>query len=85
MGLRYEEAHANMLHGALQNTKKNHICATTFISKMKGFAFELATAGKKIHDDEMKSYLLNGLDCDYNSLVASINAVPRTTLIDMCL
>jgi hypothetical protein len=52
---------------------------------MKGFAFELATAGKKIHDDEMKSYLLNGLDCDYNSLVASINAVPRTTLIDMCL
>jgi hypothetical protein len=55
-----------------------------FISKMRGFASELVAAGKRVDDDELKDYILNGLGGDYNSLVASINDVPSTTLNDMC-
>jgi hypothetical protein len=50
---------------------------------MKGYASELATAGKHVDDDELKDYILNGLDESFNSLVASINAVPSTSLSDM--
>jgi hypothetical protein len=55
-----------------------------FISKMKGFAFDFAAAGKKINDNEMKGYILNGIDGDYNPFVSSINEVTSTTLTDMC-
>jgi hypothetical protein len=51
---------------------------------MKGFILELAPAGKRVDDDELKGYILNGLDGDYNPLVASIKVVPSTTLNDMC-
>jgi hypothetical protein len=51
---------------------------------MKGYASELATAGKHVDDDEFKDYILNGLDESFNSLVAAINAVPSTSLNDMC-
>jgi hypothetical protein len=51
---------------------------------MKGFASELAAAGKKIDDHEMKGYIFNGLDDDYNILVASTNVLPSITLTNMC-
>jgi predicted choloylglycine hydrolase len=69
---------------AHQNTKKNDMPAPQLISKMKGFASELATTSKKIDDDEMKGYIFNGLDDDYNLLVASTNAAPTHTLTYMC-
>jgi hypothetical protein len=50
---------------------------------MKGLAYELASIGCKIVDDEIKEYVLACLDDDYNALVASVNANPTTTLIDL--
>jgi hypothetical protein len=35
-------------------------------------------------DDELKGYILTGLDGEYTLFVASINNVPTTTLNDMC-
>jgi hypothetical protein len=49
---------------------------------MKGFATELATTGQKVDDLELKGYILNGHDGEYTPLVAYINVVPSTTLID---
>ena len=72
-----------MMRGALANTKKLSMTAQQFITKMKGFASELAAVGKKVDDDELKDYILNGLDGDFNPIVASINYVPSTTLQDM--
>jgi hypothetical protein len=77
-------ARVNMLRGALSNTKKLDLTADRYIAKMKGFVSELAAAGKKVDDDEVKGYILNGLDSAYNPLVTSVNAVPSTTLSDMC-
>ena len=74
----------NMLRGALTYTKKNEMTVAQFISKMRGFASELAAAGKIVDDDELKGYILGGLQGPYTSFVASMNTVPNTTLTDMC-
>jgi hypothetical protein len=58
--------------------------AQQFITKMKGYASELAAAGKPVDDDELKDYILNGLDGNFNTLVGAINDVPSTSLNDMC-
>lgn len=39
---------------------------------MKGLADDLASAGKPIDDDELVSYILVGLDIDYNPLVSTV-------------
>jgi hypothetical protein len=39
---------------------------------MKGFADEMATAGKPLEDDDFISYVMAGLDQDYNSFVENI-------------
>jgi hypothetical protein len=38
---------------------------------MKGFADEMAAAGKPLEDDDFISYVLTGLDQDYNSFLAA--------------
>uniref|UniRef100_A0ACD5TCP1 Uncharacterized protein n=1 Tax=Avena sativa TaxID=4498 RepID=A0ACD5TCP1_AVESA len=73
----------NHLRGALNNTKKNELTAAQFFATMKGFASELAAAGKPVDEDEMVGYILNGLDARYNSVVASVNGNPGTTLDDL--
>ena len=78
------KAQINTLRSSLANTKKQDMKADKFITTMKGFAMELAAAGKKIDDDELKGYILNGLGRDYTPFVASQNAAPNTTLADMC-
>ena len=78
------KAQINALRGSLANTKKLDMKVDKFVLKMKGFAMELAAAGKKIDDDELKGYILNGLGSDYTPFVTSLNATPNTTLADMC-
>jgi hypothetical protein len=78
------KSRVSTLRGALTNTKKLDMTAQQFITKMKGYASELAAAGKPVDDDELKDYILNGLDGNFNTLVGAINDVPSTSLNDMC-
>jgi hypothetical protein len=45
-----------------------------YISKIKTLVDEMASAGKKLDDEELCSYILAGLDYEYNSIVSSIAA-----------
>ncbi|KAK1648593.1 hypothetical protein QYE76_066398 [Lolium multiflorum] len=54
MFISQSRSRVNMLRGALANTKKNDLTVAQFISKMRGFASELAAAGKIVDDDELK-------------------------------
>jgi hypothetical protein len=72
------------IRGALTNTNKLDMTAQEYITKMKGFASELATIGKTVDDDELKDYIMNGLDGSYNVFVAALKVVPSTSLNDMC-
>jgi ethanolamine ammonia-lyase large subunit len=60
-------------------TKKKEMFVTTYFSTMRGYANEMAVAGKPLDDDDddddIVSYILNGLDEDYNSLIEQINGM----------
>jgi hypothetical protein len=70
----------NQLRGALGSTKKLELTASAFFAKMKGFASELAAAGKPVPEDEMIGYIINGLDGSYNDVAASVNGNNDITL-----
>ena len=57
---------------ALTNTKKGTMTMAQYFSKMKRYSDELAETGKILDDEEIVSYILNGLDSDYTLLVLSI-------------
>jgi hypothetical protein len=57
-------------------TKKKEMFVTPYFSTMRGYANEMAAAGKPLDDDDdIVSYILNGLDEDYNSLIEQINGM----------
>ncbi|KAK1629604.1 hypothetical protein QYE76_003919 [Lolium multiflorum] len=60
------------LRVALAKTKKENMTTAQFFTKMKGFADELAAAGRPIDEEELVEYLLAGLDESYNPLFAAI-------------
>jgi hypothetical protein len=49
---------------------------------MKTLVDEMASTDKKLDDEELSSYILGGLDFEYNPIVSSITA--RVKLISFC-
>jgi hypothetical protein len=66
------------LHNQLVATLKGDQSITTYFSTMRGYVDEMATAGKPLDDDDVVSYILNGLDADYNSLIEQANGMAET-------
>jgi hypothetical protein len=60
------------LRFALTDTKKGSMTIPQYFTKMKGFADELAASGKTLDEEEIVSYILNGLDSHYTPLVSSV-------------
>jgi hypothetical protein len=54
-------------------THKVDLSITTYFSAMRDYADEMAAAGIPLDDDDIMSYILNGLDADYNSLIELVN------------
>lgn len=57
---------------ALATASKGTSSIADYYSKMKLLADEMASAGRRLEDDEMVSYILTGLDDDYDSVVTSV-------------
>nr|AAU90262.1 integrase core domain containing protein [Oryza sativa Japonica Group]ABF97857.1 retrotransposon protein, putative, Ty1-copia subclass, expressed [Oryza sativa Japonica Group] len=57
---------------ALATTLKGDLSVSDYISKMKVLADEMAFAGKPLDDEELISYVLAGLDDDYEPVVSSL-------------
>jgi hypothetical protein len=56
----------------LTTTQKGSLMVAEYISKMKLLADDMASVGKKLDDEDFISYILAGLDAEYNSVVSSI-------------
>ncbi|WVZ83847.1 hypothetical protein U9M48_030944 [Paspalum notatum var. saurae] len=56
----------------LAGLKKGSMTVAAYYAKMKAIGDELAAAGKPVEDDEMVSFILSGLDFDYNPIASSI-------------
>jgi hypothetical protein len=70
------QSHARAIntHMTLATTQKGSSTIAEYIAKMKSLADEMASAGKKLDDEKLTSYILSGPDAKYNSLVSSIAA-----------
>jgi hypothetical protein len=64
----------NNLRIQLAKASKGNMTVAAYFTKMTGYADELAAARKPLTEDEVVSYILAGLEGDYNSLIATIDA-----------
>jgi uncharacterized membrane protein YgcG len=59
---------------ALATTRKGNMSVTEYVAKIKFLADDMASAGKKVDDEELVSYLLAGLDEKFNPVVTAVGA-----------
>jgi hypothetical protein len=70
------QSHARAINTrmALVTTQKGSMTVAKYVTKMKSLADDMASGGKKLDNEEIASYILTGLDYEYNSVVSSIAA-----------
>ncbi|KAF4398916.1 hypothetical protein G4B88_023510 [Cannabis sativa] len=54
---------------ALQNLKKDGLTASAYLQKLKTLCHTLASVGEPIYSQEHLTYLLYGLESEYNAFV----------------
>ena len=57
---------------ALATASKGSSSIAEYYSKMKGLADDMASAGKKLEDQELISYILTGLSKDFDPVVSVV-------------
>jgi hypothetical protein len=67
-------ARVNNVRIALANAQKGQQTVVAYFAHMRALADELAAAGKPLQDDELGSYILAGLDMEYQPLVSALDA-----------
>nr|XP_020169364.1 uncharacterized protein LOC109754886 [Aegilops tauschii subsp. strangulata] len=66
-------ARSMAIRGELQDLKKRDLSALVYFNKIKSLADTLTSIGKPLSDEEFTSYVLNGLDSDYDSLIKAVH------------
>jgi hypothetical protein len=69
------QLHILHLCNQLVATRKGNMLVLVYFSTMRGYVDEMAATGKALDDDNIVSYILNGLDADYNSLIEHANGM----------
>jgi hypothetical protein len=59
---------------ALATASKGTSTIADYFVKMKSLADEMASAGRKLEDEELVSYILIGLDLGFNPVVSAVAA-----------
>lgn len=67
-------ARVTNLRMQLSTLKKGSMNTAVYFNKMKAIGDKLATAGRKVEDDEMVSFILTGLDSNYNPIVTLVTS-----------
>jgi hypothetical protein len=69
---------------ALASATKGSSTVAEYFVKMKNLADEMASAGRKLEDEELVSYILNGLGDDFDGSVSAISAQVEPITIAEC-
>jgi hypothetical protein len=56
---------------------------SVYFAKMKEYIDQMAAAGKKLDDDDVVSYILTGLDVEYNGVVENVDRVDPISISDL--
>jgi hypothetical protein len=59
---------------ALATTKKHHLSVADYYSKMRSLVDDMASSRTPLRNDELVSYILAGLDEDYNSVYTVVTS-----------
>lgn len=57
---------------ALTTASKGTSSISEYIGKMKSLADEMASVGRKFEDEELVSYILMGIDVDFDPMVSAV-------------
>lgn len=60
---------------ALVTAPKGTSSIADYFTKMKGLANEMASAGRKLEDAELISYILTVLDLEHNPIISAVTAM----------
>jgi uncharacterized membrane protein YgcG len=77
LGMFSSQSWARIVHlrSMLSGTRKGEsTTCVAYYTKMKGFADEMVAVGKRLDDEEVITYILIGLDFEYNSFVEAFTA-----------
>jgi hypothetical protein len=58
----------------LSTTQKGNISVAQYVGKMKTLADDMTSAGKKLEDEDLVSYILAGIDSDFDSIILAVSA-----------
>jgi hypothetical protein len=58
----------------LSTTRKGNMSIAQYVGKMKALADDMASVGKKLDDEDLVSYILAGLDSDFDSVISVVAA-----------
>lgn len=70
---------------ALTTATKGSSTISEYFARMKSLADDMASAGKKIEDDEFVSYILSGLDLSWDAIVTAISTRTEPITVSECL
>jgi len=59
---------------ALATASKGTSTVFEYFTKMKALADDMAATGRKLEDEELVSYILTGLDLDFDPVVSAVAA-----------
>jgi hypothetical protein len=69
---------------ALSTTRKGDMTISKYVTKMKALSDEMASAGKRLDDEELVSHILAGLDSEFDGVISAVYArVKPITLSSM--
>ena len=54
--------------------QKGNSSITEYFGKMRALSDEMTAASKPLDDEELTTYILNGLDLDFNPVVSAVTA-----------
>lgn len=66
----------------MATAQKGSSSIANYFSKMKSLADDMAATGKKLEDEEIASYILAGLDMDFNPVMSSMTARTKPLTLD---
>jgi hypothetical protein len=58
----------------LSTTGKGNLTIAQYVEKMKPLADDMASAGRKLDDEDLVGYILSRLDSDFDSVISVVTA-----------